>query len=91
MTCDYSYIYPQMEAETRLQSSVGRRLDKILGSSCYDHAFVLPSKDLWKDGKCFGGIVTHDGILLKHQHGTKERDVTNMSLILRLSKWTSEP
>ena len=88
MTYDYSYIYPQMEAETRLQSYVGRRLDKILGSSCYNHAFVLPSKDLWKDGKCFGGIVTHDGIFVE---ASKERDVTNMSLILRLSKWTSEP
>ena len=54
-----------MEAETRLQSYVGRRLDKILGSSCYNHAFVLPSKDLWKDGKCFGGIVTHDGIFVE--------------------------
>lgn len=37
-----------MEAETRLQSSVERRLDKKLGCSCYEHAYVLPSKDFYR-------------------------------------------
>lgn len=50
-----------MKRETLSQASVHRFLDKPLGCKMYDKAFVLPSKDLWKDGKCFGGVVTKEG------------------------------
>lgn len=65
MTYDFSYIYPEMEEETRKQASVKRRLDRELSCACYEEAYVLPSKDLWKDGKCFGGVVTSDNTFVE--------------------------
>lgn len=65
MSYDFSYIYPEMEAETRRQAAVARLADKSLGCQCFDRAFVLPSKDLWKEGKCYGGVVTAEGAFVE--------------------------
>lgn len=61
MTYNFSYIYPEMDSITRKEAAVNRFLDKELSYQSFENAFVLPSKDLWKDGKCFGGVVTKDG------------------------------
>lgn len=50
-----------MDSVTRSEASVIRNLDKRLSYQEFDNAFVLPSKDLWKEGKCYGGVVTADG------------------------------
>lgn len=50
-----------MDSITRKEAAVHRYIDKKLSFQQYDNASVLPSKDLWKDGKCFGGVVTADG------------------------------
>lgn len=50
-----------MDKVTRQEAAVHRCIDKKLSYIQLDNAFVLPSKDLWKDGKCFGGVVSSDG------------------------------
>ena len=50
-----------MDSITRKEAAVHRFLDKNLSYQEFDNAYVLPSKDLWKDGKCFGGVVTKEG------------------------------
>lgn len=50
-----------MDNITRKEAAVHRFLDKNLTYQGFDNAFVLPSKDLWKEGKCFGGVVTKEG------------------------------
>lgn len=50
-----------MDRITRKEASVHRFLDKNFSCQEFDNAYVLPSKDLWKDGKCFGGVVTNAG------------------------------
>lgn len=50
-----------MRQDTMHQASISRLLSKELGCNCYDNAYVLPSRDLWKEGKCFGGVVTQSG------------------------------
>jgi len=58
MKYNFDYINPQIEAETRRQASINRLVDWKLSYQEFDNAFVLPSKDVWKDGKCPGGVVT---------------------------------
>ncbi|MDO4497753.1 MAG: glycosyltransferase 61 family protein [Bacteroidales bacterium] len=65
MTYNFNYIFPQMGEETLKQASVHRRIDKTLGCQCFENAYVLPSKDLWKDGKCFGGVVTQENAFVE--------------------------
>lgn len=50
-----------MDSITRKEAAVQRNLEKELSYQVFDNAYVLPSKDLWKDGKCFGGVVTNHG------------------------------
>lgn len=50
-----------MDSITRKEAAVHRFLEKKLSYQEFDNAYVLPSKDLWKDGKCFGGVVTANG------------------------------
>lgn len=50
-----------MDSITRKEAAVHRKLEKDLSYHVFDSAYVLPSKDLWKDGKCFGGVVTNQG------------------------------
>lgn len=61
MNYNFSYIYPEMDSITRKEADVHRLLDKDLSYQEFDDAFVLPSKDLWKNGKCYGGVVTKGG------------------------------
>lgn len=61
MTYNFSYIFPEMDSITRKEAAVRRFLDKELSYQEFENAYVLPSKDLWKDGKCFGGVVTKEG------------------------------
>lgn len=61
MTYNFSYIYPEMDLITRKEAYVKRLLEKDLSFQSFDNAYVLPSKDLWKDGKCFGGVVSEKG------------------------------
>jgi len=65
MKYNFDYINPQIEAETRRQASINRLVDRKLSYQEFDNAFVLPSKDLWKDGKCPGGVVTADGVFVE--------------------------
>lgn len=51
MEYNFSYIYPEMNDITRKEATVQRYIDKKLSFHEYDNAYVLPSKDLWKDGK----------------------------------------
>lgn len=50
-----------MDCITRKEAAVHRYIDKELSFQEFDNAYVLPSKDMWKDGKCLGGVVTTDG------------------------------
>lgn len=61
MRYNLAYIYPEMEALTRKESEVKRFLDRPLSFQSFENAYVLPSKDLWKHGKCYGGVVTAEG------------------------------
>lgn len=61
MQYNFSFVYPEIEKITCDEAKVQRLLDKNLSFQELDNAFVLPSRDLWKNGKCYGGVVTNNG------------------------------
>lgn len=61
MTYKFSYIFPEMDSITRQEAAVYRCIEKKLSYLQLDNAYILPSKDLWRDGKCYGGVVSCEG------------------------------
>ena len=53
----FEFINEQLQNETRKKASMVRRKGNCPGFSCFTNAYILPCKDLWKDGKCYGGVV----------------------------------
>lgn len=60
MTYDFRHINREIAELTKTEASVERLRSVNLSSHTYEDAFVLPSKDLWVDGKCHGGVVTRE-------------------------------
>ena len=54
---NFDFIYRRMLEHTRKETSIERLKQCKSNSQQFDDAYILPCKDLWKDGKCYGGVV----------------------------------
>lgn len=61
MTYNFEYIYPELLELTCAESRVDRLKTLDLGYSVYENAYLLPNKEAWKDGMCYGGVVSEEG------------------------------
>lgn len=61
MKYNFEFIDNILRKETEKESSVERlRKEKLSFVDC-PNALILPSKDIWVDGKCLGGVVDKEG------------------------------
>lgn len=57
---NFQFIDKVLKEATEKEAMIERRKDVSLTFPEYDDSFVLPSKDLWVNGKCLGGVVDKD-------------------------------